>query len=151
MVTARHDTFDGRPGLALRRKDSTSPRFALGLLQKVELPEFDRAELTLELFRQTGSGAGGVAVTVSDRNGRYTSLYAPLPRAKGGWETHRFSMDHRKLTKTINGKLHPPAFPLRLQSIVCKLVAVERGYPYRTGKTHGSSAFRPAGSVGGDR
>ena len=134
MVTARHDTFDGRPGLALRRKDSTSPRFALGLLQKVELPEFDRAELTLELFRQTGSGAGGVAVTVSDRNGRYTSLYAPLPRAKGGWETHRFSMDHRKLTKTINGTLHPPAFPLRLQSIVCNSLPSKEDTPIALGK-----------------
>lgn len=134
MVTARRDTFDGRPGLALRRKDSASPRYAIGLLQAIELSEFDRAELTLELFRQTGSGAGGVAVTVSDRNGRYTSLYAPLPRAKGGWETHRFSMDHRKLTKTINGKLHPPAFPLRLQSIVCNSLPSKEDTPIALGK-----------------
>lgn len=133
-VTAQCGSFDGRPGLALRRQDSTSPRVALGLLQKLELPEFDRAELTLELYRPTGSAAGGAAVTVSDRNGRYTSLYTPLPRAKGGWETLRFPLNHQKLTKTIQGKLHPPAFPLRLQSVVCNSRPPKEDAPIVLGK-----------------
>lgn len=133
-VTAQRGSFDGRPGLALRRQDSTSPRVALGLLQKLELPEFDRAELTLELYRPTGSAAGGAAVTVSDRNGRYTSLYTPLPRAKGGWETLRFPLNHQKLTKTIQGKLHPPAFPLRLQSVVCNSRPPKEDAPIVLGK-----------------
>ncbi len=133
-VTAQRGSFDGRPGLALRRQDSTSPRVALGLLQKLELPEFDRAELTLELYRPTGSAAGGAAVTVSDRNGRYTSLYTPLPRAKGGWETLRFPLNHQKLTKTVQGKLHPPAFPLRLQSVVCNSRPPKEDAPIVLGK-----------------
>ncbi|WP_295808944.1 hypothetical protein [uncultured Victivallis sp.] len=133
-VTAQRGSFDGRPGLALRRQDSTSPRVALGLLQKQELPKFDRAELTLELYRPTGSAAGGAAVTVSDRNGRYTSLYTPLPRAKGGWETLRFPLNHQKLTKTIQGKLHPPAFPLRLQSVVCNSRPPKEDAPIVLGK-----------------
>ena len=133
-VTAQCGSFDGRPGLALRRQDPTSPRVALGLLQKLELPEFDRAELTLELYRPTGSAAGGAAVTVSDRNGRYTSLYTPLPRAKGGWETLRFPLNHQKLTKTIQGKLHPPAFPLRLQSVVCNSRPPKEDAPIVLGK-----------------
>ena len=133
-VTAQRGSFDGRPGLALRRQDSTSPRVALGLLQKQELPKFDRAELTLELYRPTGSAAGGAAVTVSDRNGRYTSLYTPLPRAKGGWETLRFPLNHQKLTKTVQGKLHPPAFPLRLQSVVCNSRPPKEDAPIVLGK-----------------
>ena len=133
-VTAQRGSFDGRPGLALRRQDSTSPRVALGLLQKQELPKFDRAELTLELYRPTGSAAGGAAVTVSDQNGRYTSLYTPLPRAKGGWETLRFPLNHQKLTKTIQGKLHPPAFPLRLQSVVCNSRPPKEDAPIVLGK-----------------
>lgn len=133
-VTAQRGSFDGRPGLALRRQDPTSPRVALGLLQKLELPEFDRAELTLELYRPTGSAAGGAAVTVSDRNGRYTSLYTPLPRAKGGWETLRFPLNHQKLTKTVQGKLHPPAFPLRLQSVVCNSRLPKEDAPIVLGK-----------------
>lgn len=133
-VTAQRGSFDGRPGLALRRQDPTSPRVALGLLQKQELPEFDRAELTLELYRPTGSAAGGAAVTVSDRNGRYTSLYTPLPRAKGGWETLRFPLNHQKLTKTVQGKLHPPAFPLRLQSVVCNSRLPKEDAPIVLGK-----------------
>ncbi len=133
-VTAQCGSFDDRPGLALRRQDPTSPRVALGLLQKLELPEFDRAELTLELYRPTGSAAGGAAVTVSDRNGRYTSLYTPLPRAKGGWETLRFPLNHQKLTKTIQGKLHPPAFPLRLQSVVCNSRPPKEDAPIVLGK-----------------
>ena len=133
-VTAQRGSFDGRPGLALRRQDSTSPRVALGLLQKLELPEFDRAELTLELYRPTGSAAGGAAVTVSDQNGRYTSLYTLLPRAKGGWETLRFPLNHQKLTKTIQGKLHPPAFPLRLQSVVCNSRPPKEDAPIVLGK-----------------
>lgn len=133
-VTAQRGSFDGRPGLALRRQDSTSPRVALGLLQKQELPKFDRAELTLELYRPTGSAAGGAAVTVSDQNGRYTSLYTPLPRAKGGWETLRFPLNHQKLTKTVQGKLHPPAFPLRLQSVVCNSRPPKEDAPIVLGK-----------------
>ena len=133
-VTAQRGSFDDRPGLALRRQDPTSPRVALGLLQKLELPEFDRAELTLELYRPTGSAAGGAAVTVSDRNGRYTSLYTPLPRAKGGWETLRFPLNHQKLTKTVQGKLHPPAFPLRLQSVVCNSRPPKEDAPIVLGK-----------------
>ena len=133
-VTAQCGSFDDRPGLALRRQDPTSPRVALGLLQKLELPEFDRAELTLELYRPTGSAAGGAAVTVSDRNGRYTSLYTPLPRAKGGWETLRFPLNHQKLTKTVQGKLHPPAFPLRLQSVVCNSRPPKEDAPIVLGK-----------------
>ena len=133
-VTAQRGSFDGRPGLALRRQDSTSPRVALGLLQKLELPEFDRAELTLELYRPTGSAAGGAAVTVSDQNGRYTSLYTLLPRAKGGWETLRFPLNHQKLTKTVQGKLHPPAFPLRLQSVVCNSRPPKEDAPIVLGK-----------------
>ena len=133
-VTAQRGSFDGRPGLALRRQDSTSPRVALGLLQKQELPKFDRAELTLELYRPTGSAAGGAAVTVSDQNGRYTSLYTPLPRAKGGWETLRFPLNHQKLTTTVQGKLHPPAFPLRLQSVVCNSRPPKEDAPIVLGK-----------------
>ena len=134
IVTARRGTFDGRPGLALCRKNPSSPRVALGLLQKIELPEFDRAELTLEFFRQAGSAAGGAAVTVSDRNGRYTSLYATLPRAKGGWETLRFPLDTKKLTKVEKGVTHLPAFPLRLQSVTCNSRPPADNAPVALGK-----------------
>ncbi|UKI31732.1 MAG: hypothetical protein L6W00_29060 [Lentisphaeria bacterium] len=122
------DTADGRPALLLEWNCREARWFSLNYKRSPRLPEFDRAEFSLEFFRPQESTVRRASLLLADRDNEVFQLTTPLPAGKRGWETVKFTFDPKAIKGNVWGgkkKNRIPDFPLRIVGVTCSYAATQ--------------------------
>ena len=126
--SAEAGTADGRPALLLEWNCGEARWFSLNCKHSPHLPEFDRAEFSLEFFRPQGSTVRRASLLLTDRDSEVFQLTTTLPAGKNGWETVKFTLDPKVIKGNVWGgkkKNRIPDFPLRIAGVTCSYAATQ--------------------------
>ena len=118
--TGERRSAGGRDALQVRWENAKAPACSVTLRPRIMLPVFDRAQFSLELFREADSPVRTASIAVSDRDGEFFQMISRLSPPSGGWETVVFELDKANFQGNVWGgkkKNRIPDFPLRLQNV----------------------------------